>query len=116
MREFTKRFYELDQFLGCHFHQDWKEVLDWRGAHPTFEGVVRHYVASNPPDVVVQTIEELQAFLKLPLSEVEIRRALRESDVCYTPRARGLTDRQWLEAMLEILREPPNPANRMEYV
>lgn len=116
MKDFAKRFYELDQFLGCYFHQDWKIVLDWQGETPTFEAAVRHFKAKNLPDYVAEVAIQLRQFLALSLNDDDIETTLDQANVAYNPRARGLTERQWLEKVLEILKEPSEHSHAMRVI
>lgn len=113
MSDFRQRFYDLEQFLTGFFHQDWKEVYDWRGERPTFEAVVRHFKSVATAAELTRTAEQLRQFLS-QADEQEVAETLDRIHVAYNPRARGLTERQWLEAVLQILTDeshsqPPPP-------
>ncbi len=108
---YDSRFPELGQFLGGFFHQDWKDVLDWQEQQPNFEEVVRFYKTQALPTEVVNATEQLRQFLKLPMGEQEFNEVVTyEFGGSYTPRSRGLTKRQWLEAVLKVLEEPTQPS------
>ena len=101
---YAKQFYNLDQFLGGYFHQDWVYVFDWKGKKPNFEDVVRYYRQEQHPDYLAKVINELQAFLELPLSEDQLKKILsREFYVAYSPHRFNITIRYWLERILDIL-------------
>jgi phenylalanyl-tRNA synthetase beta subunit len=73
---------------------------------PSFETIVRHFKARNPPRTVSQAKEELEQFLKLPLSEDELDEIVGKLRCDYYPPGGGITFRQSLEAVLKILKEP----------
>ena len=111
MRNYQENYPALYQFLGAYFNQDWKDFYDWQGETPNFEAVVCYYKSTDPPTTVARVIKELQIFLEQPLSDKELEGIVdREFLAEYTPRSRGLTKRQWLEAMLPILQEPTTPS------
>jgi hypothetical protein len=103
MQDFRQRFYDLEQFLSGFFHQDWKEVYDWQGETPSFEGAVRHFKSIATPAELQRATEQLRQFLSLPLSDQEIAETFDQIHLAYNPRARGLNERGWLEAILKIL-------------
>lgn len=108
--DYRKQFYNLSQFMGGYFHQDWKDEYDWKGQTPSFEPVVHFYKAKNPPAIIAKTIEEMQRFLALQLNDEELKEVLQLNfHVSYNPQPRGLTKRQWLEEVLKILKDA-NPA------
>lgn len=100
---FRERYYDLEQFFSGFFHQDWKESYDWRGEAPSFEAVVRHFKSAATPEELRRTVEQLRRFLSLPLSDQEIADTFDEIHLAFNPRARGLTERRWLEALLRVL-------------
>jgi hypothetical protein len=112
-----KKFYELGQFLGGFFHQDWAVVFNWKGQEPNFEAIVRSYVATDTAQSVNKVKEELKQLLALHLTDNQLENLVSdEFGVAYSPTRRGTTFRQWLEQILEILQEPSNPKNAMEFV
>lgn len=110
MQDFRRRYYDLEQFLSGFFHQDWKEVYDWQGETPSFEGVVRHFKSVAKPDELRRTAEQLRQFLSLALSDGEIAETFDQIHLAYNARARGGTERGWLEAILKILTDDSAPA------
>ena len=105
-QNFAKDFYELDQFLGCYFDQFWKESFDWKGEKPNFESVVRYYkVVNEPSGTVSKATQMLQDFLELGLSEEQIRKLFIRTGIWYGPSYQNMSYREWLEAILTLLRE-----------
>ena len=103
--DLTEKYPALTNVIG-YLHQDWKDDYDWEGAEPMFEAVVRHYKAENPPTTVKQATQELNQFLALPLSDKKLHRIVEEEfHSWYTPRTRDMDKRQFLEAVLSILKE-----------
>lgn len=112
-----KQFYELGQFLGGFFHQDWAVVFDWKGQEPNFETIVRSYSATDTARSVNKVKEELKHLLTLRLTDSQLENLIcNEFGVAYNPARRGTTYRQWLERIMEILEEPSNSKNAMEFV
>lgn len=105
------RFPKLRNLLGSYFYQDWDDDYDWQGETPNFNAVVRFYKANNPPATVAQATKELQQFLTLQLDEGDLKAALADIGVFYSPQADGMTRRQWLEQVLAILQEPTTNSN-----
>jgi hypothetical protein len=105
MINYEERFPKLGYLLGGYFHQDWPYDYGSDG-EPSFETIVRHFKARNPPRTVSQATEELEQFLKLPLGEDELDEILGKLGSYYYAPGLGMTYRQWLEAVLKILREP----------
>lgn len=116
MADYQKRFYELYQFLAGYFHQDWVEVFDWQGEEPNYRAVVNHFKNTNPRELVKKTADELERFLALPLGDKEIAEATQRLGSCYYPPADGLGERQWLESVLKILREPASASSKARFV
>ena len=112
---FSDKFYELDQFLGCYFHQFWKEALDWQGEKPSFESVVRYYKINEPLESVSKATEMLQDFLALNLSEEEIRKLFVRTGIWYGPSYQGMNYRQWLEPVLDILKDGKTPKSTLKF-
>lgn len=112
MRYYTRLFPALEQFLSGYFYHGWQESYDWQDQAPNFEAVVYFFKFSTVPSEITQVIKELQQFLALPLSDEQLVEIVNyEFAVSYTPRSRGLTKRQWLEAMVPILQEPVRPSS-----
>lgn len=100
---FSKDFYELDQFLGCNFFQSWTSFFPWKGQEPNFEVVVRQFKVETPQlvELVVQNLEKL---LALSLDENELKDIIdRSTGSGFSPLK---TRRAFLERVLEILKEP----------
>lgn len=117
MINYRERYYELYQFLAGHFNQDWKYVYDWKEEPPNFEAVVSFFKSINPPARVGKVTSELEQLLDLSLTERELGNVLLEDLTCfyYAP-SRGKTHRQWLEAMLRILKNPSKAESRLSFI
>jgi hypothetical protein len=105
MMRYADRYPELGQFFGAYFHQDWS--YEQRLAGGSFENVVHDFKSLNPASFVRQATRELEAFLKIDLSEDELHRIVVD-DLGANVNAPGIgfTYRQWLEAVLNILEQP----------
>lgn len=109
MVDYSKEFNDIDQFFSDYFHQDWKDDYKWNGKELLFENVVRHYKTEDTSEGVIKTVNQLNEFLNLDLSDEEIHRIVEEDfSSWYTPRSRGMNKRQFLEKVLEVLKESDN--------
>ncbi len=110
MNEYRNRFGELYQFFGGYFYQGWANDYNWETVKPNFAAVVRHFKAVNPPATVTRVKNELEDLLNLDLSEEELSVVLMELGSNFHAPAENLTNRQWLENILEVLCESPTTA------
>lgn len=111
MSEYDKNFRELGRLFGGFFHQDWKEVIDWQGKPPTYEGVVGFYKTLAAPSTVAKATQELRQFLTSQLTEEELDDILsHDFGAAYYPPGGGQTHRQWLTDILRLLEEPAAPS------
>jgi hypothetical protein len=100
MTSYATRYPSLRYFFACYFHQDW-------GDDGSFEDVVRVFLAENRVDTVIPATRELEEFLRLDISEKDLRDILLYDLGSYVHApGLGLTYRQWLEAVLAILKKP----------
>ena len=90
---------KLGYFFGAYFHQDWVDS-------GSFENVVHEFLGENPAATIRQATRELEAFLGLALSDDELHDIVVD-DLGANVRAAGmgLTYRQWLEAVLLVLKK-----------
>ena len=105
MTEYAVRYPKLHYLFGGYFHQDWAD--DERIVVGSFEDVVRYFKAMNPAATVSQATRELEEFMRLDLSEDALHDIVVDDlrANVYAP-GLGLTYRQWLEAVLGILKKP----------
>lgn len=116
-KDYSKLFPELDQFFSGYFHQDWKDDYDWGSQEHLFEQVVRHYKTEDSQAGISKTVEELTLFLELNLTDEKIHRIVEEEfSSWYTPRSRGMNKRQFLEKVLEVLKEPIETAQTLKRI
>jgi hypothetical protein len=107
MSSYKKKFPELYQYLGGLFHQDWKDVFDWKEQKPHFEGVINYFKITNSKCYENEEMKELKMFLALNLSDAEIESIMRkEFNLGIRPAYWNLTHKEWLELILKILEEP----------
>ena len=110
MNDYRYKFAELYQFFGGYFYQGWALDYNWETARPSFAAVVRHFKAVNPPPTVTRVRNELEDLLNLDLSEEQLTEILTELGSNFYAPAEDLTNRQWLENILDVLRESPTTA------
>lgn len=99
--------------LWAHLERGWETEYDWHGREPSFEAVVRHFKAVNPPAFVRRAAAEIRCLLSQPLGE-RLLSEIVQRDFCVAcdPQRSGLTYRQWLEAVVAVLEgalEAPPP-------
>jgi hypothetical protein len=105
LMKYDDSYPKLGQFLGGYFHQSWPGDHVLAGA--SFEDIVHYFQVMNPAATVTQTTRELEEFLRLELSEKDLRDILlHEFNSQWRAAGLGLTYRQWLEAVLAILEQP----------
>ena len=98
MARYVDLYPKLGYFLGAYFHQDW-------GDSGSFENVVHEFLA-EPAATIRQATRELEEFLRLDIPENELRDILLHDLGSYVRApGLGLTYRQWLEAVLHILKK-----------
>ncbi len=107
MNDYRYKFAELYQFFGGYFYQGWASDYNWETAKPDFAAVVRHFKAVNPPKTVTIIKNELEDLLSLDLGEEDLTAVLTELGSNFHAPAENLTNRQWLENILNVLRESP---------
>lgn len=83
---------------------------NWETARPNFAAVIRHFKAVNPPITVTRVRNELEDLLLLDLEEEELNKILNELGSNFFPPAENLTNQEWLENILVVLRESPTTA------
>lgn len=110
MSDYAFRFPELYQFFGGYFYQGWTADYRWEGAAPNWAAVVRHFKAVNPPPTVSRVRVELEDLLRENIAEADLAGALNELGSGFYPPAEDLSNRQWLEKILEVLAESPTAA------
>lgn len=115
--EYGEQFPKLKYLLAAYFHEDWLHDYDWTGKEPSYEAIVRHFKAENPTATIKQATRELEEFLKLPLPDKELEEVVAYNlGSAYYPPGSGQTYRDWLEAVLAILKEPSDKARAMRVV
>ncbi len=110
MNDYRHRFAELYQFFGGYFYQGWASDYNWETARPSFAAVIRHFKAVNPPITVTRVKNELEDLLAMELENEELNNILAELGSNFHAPAENLTNQQWLESILTVLRESPTTA------
>ena len=104
-RAYKARFPELYQFFAGYFYQGWASDYRWDASEPSFEAVVRHFRAVNPPPVVDAVRNQLDEFVTGVTDDEDIRIALFELGCGYDPGYEGLSGSGWLGQIAELLSE-----------
>jgi hypothetical protein len=93
-----ERFYELDQFFGGYFHEDWKlDASDW-------QSVVQNFLRDCSPERVRAVATQLGMLLSMNLDEERLGEMVLDMGVSHYP-PQSMTYYEWLSAIHEILRE-----------
>jgi hypothetical protein len=87
----------LDEFFGTYFHQDWRED----SATPS--GIVDRYLAEWPPEEVRAAGKELRRLLAETPTEPGLADAVGHLGSFYNPQADGLSYRDWLQQVCQLL-------------
>jgi hypothetical protein len=103
---YEESFPELADFLNCSFHQDGLAVLDWQGREPNDRDATQFYKTLCKPEDIAKITEELRKFLRLPLTDKEIHKAIWSLGIFHNPTYSGVTFRAWLEEILEVFEDP----------
>ena len=102
----NEAYTELRQFFAGYFHQFWKQVIDWKGKEPNFEGIVRLYLKETSPENVERTSQLLEELVNKRLDEEELSDVIfRGLGAWIRPAGFGMTNQEWLETVLNILKE-----------
>jgi len=82
---------DLEQFLGCHFHQDWDLDFD------NWVAGVSQFLSNWPPQFVLAVRKELNRLLARGLEDQELGRLLLcELGCYYDPTPDGISYTEWL--------------------
>ncbi len=105
---YSKEFPDLRFLLG-YFHEDMFDGFDWQGRKPTYKEIIRHYKTTANADRVQRALSQLKEFLALSRTwdDDKIDDILGDDfGNCLFAPAYGMTYREFLEGILEILEEP----------
>jgi hypothetical protein len=110
------RFYELGQFLGGYFHQDWMHIKlrpDWTPENADAESVVRSFIEQSPPELLKTIAGKIDELLALCMSEDELEKFLyTEFGFYYMPTADGISYADWLRSVRDQLSASCHRAER----
>lgn len=106
---YTKRFPELSGLLGGYFHEDMFYVFDWNGHEENYKSIIRYHKSIQSNEYLRKEISELKEFLAFSQywDEDKLEDVLLNdfSGSIYAPGI-GITYREFLESILEVLEEP----------
>ena len=89
----------IQNFFGAYFHEDWRED------DPTVDAVVQRYMRDATTQDIRNLIEDIEQYLKDHPDDDELLRLLFDDLGCYyLPTAHGLTARQWMTHVVDLLR------------
>ena len=108
MEKYAEQYPDLRFLLG-YFHEDMFDGFDWQERKPTYKEVIRHYKTTANTNRVQRALFQLKQFTKISSDwdEDKLREILREDlgNCLYAP-GYGMSYREFLEGILEILEEP----------
>jgi hypothetical protein len=93
----SNKYQNLEELLGCYFHQDWTSDDDSAPA------VVERYLSEWPSDGVLAVVDEIGQLLREIKSEDDLRKVVMKLGCYYEPGADALTYREWLASVSERL-------------
>lgn len=100
-------YYELGQFLGAYFHQDWMHIKirpDWSPESADAESVVRYFIDESSPEILKNVADDIDELLAVGMSEEELQQFLyRELGSYYLTTADGVSPGDWLRSVRELL-------------
>lgn len=97
MKNLSGQFPGLRYFLTSYFHQNWS-------VEGSFKEIVRQF-CTEPPATVRQVRSELKRLLALSLSDEDLGSLLQQLGSYVRAPGLGLTYRQWLESVEQLIRE-----------
>ncbi len=105
-----KGYPELYQFFAGYFYQGWSEDYRWDGDEPSFDAVIRHFRAINPPLLINSVRDQISQLLSSTRDRSHVAIALSELGNGFDPAFEGLSEFEWLEQILEVLSESASTA------
>jgi len=107
--DYNEKYHNLYQLFGGYLNQSWLDIYIWEGREPTYQPIVRKYKTEFPKEDIEKTIAELKEVIALDnnFDEEDWREVLSWGlSLGLRPRGFGLSPREWLEDVLNILEEP----------
>ncbi|MCU7251294.1 contact-dependent growth inhibition system immunity protein [Pseudomonas koreensis] len=88
----NENFYQLYQFLGAYFHEDWMGDFD------SADEVVKSFFDDSDESTLTAVSEEINELVSLDMKEVELREfLLKDLGCCYCYWHEWGTGQAWLE-------------------
>ena len=103
-RNYPAKYPELYQFFAGYFYQSWVSDYRWDTADPSFDAVVRHFRAVNPPRVVEAVRNQLEDLLSSTPGD-DLGKALFELGNGFDPTVEGMSESEGLSSIAEVLSE-----------
>ena len=90
----------IQNFFGSYFHEDWKED------DPNVDAVVQRYLRGHDTNEIRDLVEDIEQYMKDHPDDAELLELLYDDLRCtYLPTAHGLTARQWMTHVVDLLRQ-----------
>ena len=87
----------LATLFSAYFHQDW--MIEGANAR----AVLERYIAEAETDDIRQSQQQAEALLAAGLDERRLARTVNSMGLYYLPKADGLTYREWLACVADVL-------------
>jgi len=90
----------IKNFFAGYFHQDWKED------DPSVEAVVQRYMRESTTKEIRDLVEDIEEYMRDHPDDAELNELLFDDlGSFYDPTAHGLTARQWMTHVVDLLRQ-----------
>jgi hypothetical protein len=101
----TEPYHELKHLFVAYLNQFWKQLYNWNGKTPNYKDVIRLYKHESSNEEILIAITELELLLAQNLDEEELHQVVNRTlgSALYVP-ALGMTYQEWLNSVLEILK------------
>lgn len=104
--DLAAEFPNLDQFIGCYFHQDWTIDAEERGdiTHPDY--AILHAFKDVNAAYLLAIKEDIDKLLARQYTEVKLLQII-EDEFCgnINPSLDGLTMQRWLEHVCQMIND-----------
>jgi len=85
-----------NQLFGAYLHQDWMDEFE------SDSQAVQAMIASEPPEIFIEAIREVNELLATQTSEAELAAIMTNEVGCYfDPASKGQSYREWLGSVLK---------------
>lgn len=98
-----RKYPALYQLLAPYFASYWHELYIWDDKEPNYRDIIELFITENTQESILATIEDMNKLLSQNYSDNEVGDILRSHGSNFRPMGVNLTNKQWVENVLEIL-------------